>query len=161
MHRFSIGAFAALLLTLMACGGGPSLPSPAGDPVPPSPSPSADEAAVEATPPADETAACVAPLLQGGSAVSFRGLVVGQRKEIFVNTKVPVRIREVELSGTPVDWKYHYIVGEDVDVIIPQDRSRNVQPGDCVLVTGDVGRWACGAACDAVGFLAERFERVQ
>ena len=146
--------FVAGLTTIaLACAGGANR----GE------TPSATGTATAGPPVAErETPSCDGPVSQDESPVAFRGRVTGspsegESGENYRWLKVPVRIEEVEVTKTPVLWEYSYVRGETVDVVLITDRAIDVTLGDCVLVTGDVGLWACGAACDAAGFLAESF----
>ena len=153
----------ALLAVAAACGGGDRAEIPQANETPPS----AETPLAESTSPADETAvACAAPLLLGEAPVTFRGRVTGQPVHGALGTdyqwsKVGLRIDEVEVVGTPVTGQNGYVPGQVVDVFILGQNPPVVRPGDCVLVSGDVHRWACGAACDAGGFVAERFVRLK
>lgn len=166
MRTIGLLAFAAGALAItLSCGGSGGAGIPTQSPLPDvTASPGPSEAANGSGGQASGTGAtidCDAPLPDG--PIALAGIV--EYAEIVRSAPVPtlevgVRVERIETTAEAQDWEYDYVPGELIDVVIvgsiPVDR-----PGDCVLIAGQIRRWACAADCDAVGLVADIFEVAQ
>lgn len=133
------------VLVIVACGGSSNpgaTPTPSAAPVSPTPSP--------------DVSRCDSALPEG--EVAFQGHVR------LVHDAGP-RPRTVEVildriaaePGAAIYGVEEYVPDSILAVTLLEDELPTPQVGDCVIGTGRVQRYACGAACDAAGFVAEVF----
>ncbi len=104
------------------------------------------------------TPKCDDPLLS--SDVTFQGRVLSSEKQSTGDghyvTRTDVTLDRVRASSDAIPYGIDaYAPGVTLTVVLLDQPAP--PDGHCVLGTGHVGRYGCGPACDAAGFLADTF----
>lgn len=147
----------ALALVAVACGDDTGPDTTASATPTASPRPTEATATQGAESPAPGVR-CDAPLPEG--PIAFAGDV--EYVDVVADAPVPtvlvgVHVDRIETTGEAQEWgDLEYVPGELIETVVIETVP-SVEAGDCVLVAGQIRRWACAPDCDAAGLVADTF----